>query len=123
MEAAHEGPTTREPRLGFVRFLLGAVMVVLAAKLVLVGIAVRVGPFWDDAHTPLLVLVISVVAAVLTFVGGTIGGTLVFGYGFNVETAGDSPVWHKSEHDVLPGDKAPPATSSEQASPATPHGP
>jgi hypothetical protein len=28
---------------------------------------------------------------------------LVFDYGFNVETAGDSPVWHKSESDVLPG--------------------
>ena len=72
----------------------------------LVGIALRVGPFWDDAHTPPLVLVISVAAAVVTFLGGTIGGTLVFGYGFNVETAGDSPVWHKSEQDVLPGEKA-----------------
>jgi hypothetical protein len=91
--------------------------------LVLVGIALRVGPFWDDAHTPLFVLVLSVVAAVLTFVGGTIGGTLVFGYGFNVETAGDSPVWHKSEHDVLPGEKVSPATASEQASPASTHGP
>jgi len=27
----------------------------------------------------------------------------VFDYGFNVETAGDSPVWHQSETDVLPG--------------------
>ena len=26
--------------------------------------------------------------------GATFGGTLVFDYGFNVETAGDSPVWH-----------------------------
>lgn len=87
--------------------------------LVLVGIALRVGPFWDDAHTPPVVLVISVAAAVLTFLGGTIGGTLVFGYGFNVETAGDSPVWHKSEHDVLPGEKVPSAASSEDASSAT----
>jgi hypothetical protein len=28
---------------------------------------------------------------------------LVFDYGFNVETAGDHPVWHNSEVDVLPG--------------------
>jgi hypothetical protein len=28
---------------------------------------------------------------------------LVYEYGFNVETAGDHPVWHKSETDVLPG--------------------
>ena len=31
------------------------------------------------------------------------GGSLVYDYGFNVETAGDHPVWHKSETDVLPG--------------------
>ena len=35
--------------------------------------------------------------------GATYGGTLVFDYGFNVETAGDSPVWHESETDVFPG--------------------
>jgi hypothetical protein len=45
------------------------------------------------------------VAAGLTALGGTIGGTLVFDYGFNVETAGDAPVWHPSEHDILPGAK------------------
>jgi hypothetical protein len=28
----------------------------------------------------------------------------VFDYGFNVETAGDHPVWHTSETDVFPGD-------------------
>jgi transaldolase len=30
----------------------------------------------------------------------------VYDYGFNVETAGDSPVWHQSETDVQPGDHA-----------------
>jgi hypothetical protein len=44
-----------------------------------------------------------VVIALLVSVGATFGGTLVFDYGFNVEPAGDSPVWHKSERDVLPG--------------------
>ena len=38
--------------------------------------------------------------------GGTIGGSLVFDYGFNVETAGDHPVWHRSETDVFPGRQA-----------------
>ena len=37
------------------------------------------------------------------------GGTLVYDYGFNVETASDSPVWHKSETDVLPGEHSEPA--------------
>jgi hypothetical protein len=31
------------------------------------------------------------------------GGTLVYDYGFNVETAGDHPVWHQTEQDVFPG--------------------
>ena len=34
-----------------------------------------------------------------------IGGTLAYDYGFNVETAGDHPVWHRSETDVFPGQK------------------
>jgi uncharacterized membrane protein len=77
---------------------------VTVTALVIAGILVRVLAFWDESHTPPLALAITVLAALLTFLGGTIGGTLVFGYGFNVETAGDSPVWHRSEHDVLPGE-------------------
>jgi hypothetical protein len=46
-----------------------------------------------------------VVAGVLVSMGATIGGGLVYDYGFNVETAGDSPVWHESEVDVFPGQK------------------
>lgn len=39
--------------------------------------------------------------------------------GFNVETAGDSPVWHPSEGDGLPGQKpAEPAAGSGPASTA-----
>ncbi len=75
--------------------------------LVLAGVAVRVLAFWDESSTPGLALAFSVAAALLTAVGGTIGGTLVFDYGFNVETAGDSPVWHRSERNRLPGDKGP----------------
>jgi uncharacterized membrane protein len=71
--------------------------------LVLVGIVVRVAFYWDDRATPLLALVLTLAAAALTFLGGTIGGTLAFDYGFNVETAGDHPVWHESETDVFPG--------------------
>ena len=54
--------------------------------------------------TPGGVAVLSVVAAALTVVGGSIGGSLAYDYGFNVETAGDHPVWHRSEQDVFPGD-------------------
>jgi hypothetical protein len=48
--------------------------------------------------------VLSIVVAALVSVGATFGGSLVFEFGFNVETAGDSPVWHVSETDVKPGD-------------------
>jgi hypothetical protein len=39
----------------------------------------------------------------------------VFDYGFNVETAGDSPVWHRSERNLLPGHKARATSKSEPA--------
>ena len=83
-----------------------ALAMVTVTVLALVDIAIRLDRY-DDASAPVGVMVLSlVVAALLTF-GATYGGSLVFDYGFNVETAGDSPVWHKSETDVLPGQKSP----------------
>ncbi|MDQ3756300.1 MAG: DUF2231 domain-containing protein [Actinomycetota bacterium] len=73
--------------------------------LVLAGIAVRVLSHWDEPSTPGLALALTLAAASLTALGGTLGGSLVYDYGFNVETAGDHPVWHPSEVDVRPGDK------------------
>lgn len=70
---------------------------------VLVAIALRLFAYEDDAHTGVALLVISLVIAALTTLGGTIGGSLAYDYGFNVETAGDHPVWHESEEDVFPG--------------------
>jgi len=52
-------------------------------------------------ETPLMIL--SVVIAGMVSFGALYGGTLVYEMGFNVETAGDSPVWHESETDVYPG--------------------
>jgi hypothetical protein len=46
-----------------------------------------------------------VIAVLLMTLGATIGGSLVYDYGFNVRTAGDSPVWHPSDRDLLPGEK------------------
>jgi uncharacterized membrane protein len=76
--------------------------------LVLIDIALRLGA-WDDASTPVGLAVLSVVIAGLVAIGATIGGTLVFDYGFNVRTAGDHPVYHPSDVDLLPGQKPPPA--------------
>ena len=80
---------------------------VTVTGLVGAAIVVRAIAFWDEPATPGLALAFTGLIALLTFVGGTIGGSLVFDYGFNVETAGDHPVWHRSELDVLPGQKAP----------------
>ena len=63
----------------------------------------RLNGYNTEAVTPIGVVILSVVIALLVSVGATFGGTLVYDYGFNVETAGDSPVWHKSEVDVFPG--------------------
>jgi uncharacterized membrane protein len=71
--------------------------------LVLVDIAWR----WtsDAAYTPAGLLILSLVIAVIMFLGSTMGGTLVYDYGFNVENSTDHPVWHVSERDVMPGQK------------------
>jgi uncharacterized membrane protein len=82
-----------------------ALTMLTVTALVLTGIGVRVFALWDEPSTTGLALAITLVAAGLTGLGSTLGGSLVFDYGFNVETAGDSPVWHRSERDHLPGDK------------------
>ncbi|HVL93496.1 MAG TPA: DUF2231 domain-containing protein [Acidimicrobiales bacterium] len=74
--------------------------------LVLVNVGLRWFAYDGDSHTGVVVLILSLIVAVLTTIGGTIGGSLAYDYGFNVETAGDHPVWHRSEQDVFPGDKS-----------------
>jgi uncharacterized membrane protein len=80
-----------------------AIMLTVTA-VVLIDIGLRLVDYSTRTYPTPVVLILSVVAAVLVSLGATYGGTLVFDYGFNVETAGDHPVWHRSERDVLPGD-------------------
>lgn len=82
-----------------------ALAMVTVTVLVLVDLALRTLSSWDEQATPTGITVLSVVIALLVSVGAAIGGTLVYDYGFNVETAGDSPVWHVSDTDLLPGQK------------------
>lgn len=81
-----------------------AVTMIAVTILIGVGILVRAISYWDEPSTPVVALGLTLVAAALTALGGTLGGTLAFDYGFNVESAGDHPVWHQSEKDVFPGD-------------------
>lgn len=76
---------------------------VTVTVLVVVDIFMRWIVYDTVGHTPGRVAAVSIVVATLTVLGGTIGGSLAFDYGFNVETSGDHPVWHESEEDVFPG--------------------
>lgn len=80
-----------------------AATMVTVTVLALVDIAWRLNEYNTSTSTPVGLAVLSVVVAVLVSIGATFGGSLVFEYGFNVETSGDHPVWHTSEQDVFPG--------------------
>lgn len=82
-----------------------ATIMVTVTLLALTDIALRLNAYNTEASTPVGIMILSVVIAGLVSWGSTYGGSLVFDYGFNVETAGDSPVWHRSETDVLPGNE------------------
>jgi uncharacterized membrane protein len=83
-----------------------AIIMIVVTVLSLLDIALRLTTYSDDTYAAAGLAVLSVLVALGVTVGATYGGSLVFDYGFNVETAGDSPVWHKSEVDVYPGKKA-----------------
>ena len=89
-----------------------ATIMIIVTVLALTDVAWRLNGYHTEAVTPAGIMVLSVVIALLVSVGATFGGTLVFEYGFNVETAGDHPVWHKSETDVFPGQHRDPDSAS-----------
>ncbi len=60
----------------------------------------------------LLSAILAAVIAGFVTIGGTMGGSLVYDWGFNIETATDHPVWHPSERDIIhPHDAATDDTS------------
>jgi len=80
-----------------------ALTMITVTLLVLANIGLRTLDYGGDRHSGVVVLVLSIAIGLLTTLGGTIGGSLVYDYGFNVETAGDHPAYHQSEVDVMPG--------------------
>ena len=84
-----------------------ATIMLSVTVLALVDIGLRWLRYHGGANPPAAILGLSLAVALVVATGSTYGGTLVFDYGFNVETAGDSPVWHASETDVLPGQHSP----------------
>ncbi len=57
----------------------------------------------SDGSVNTIGLILTLLVGLLVSLGATYGGSMVFDYGFNVETSGDHPVWHESEEDVFPG--------------------
>jgi uncharacterized membrane protein len=83
-----------------------AIIMITVTVLVLLDLILRlVGG--TSASTPVGLMVLTVIAAILVVIGATYGGSMVYDYGFNIETSGDHPVWHKDERDVWPGEKEP----------------
>ncbi len=83
-----------------------AVIMITVTVIVLVDLVLRLAD-GDSASTPVGLMVLTVAAAALVVTGATYGGSMVYDYGFNVETSGDHPVWHHEERDVWPGEKEP----------------
>jgi uncharacterized membrane protein len=83
-----------------------AIIMLTVTAVAVVDLVLRLSVYDDRLRTPVGLVVLSIVAGLLISVGATYGGGLVFDYGFNVETAGDHPVWHVSETDVRPGQHA-----------------
>jgi len=81
-----------------------ATIMVTVTVLALADVAWRLNDYHTAVVTPIGIVVLSVVIAMLVSLGATFGGSLVFEYGFNVETGGDHPAWHRSETDVFPGE-------------------
>ena len=69
---------------------LGRVIPGLLAAVLLVDLALRWFQFWSYHYAPARIAVLSVVIAALTVLGATMGGELVFDYGFNVEMVGEA---------------------------------
>jgi len=92
-----------------------AVVMLSVTALALVNVILRLNDFGNRSRPTVLILLLSIVVAALVAIGATFGGSLVFEHGFNVENAGDSPAWHVSEIDVMPGEPEP---ADDEMSPA-----
>jgi len=76
-----------------------AVMLTMTA-IVVINLLVR---SLSDGSVSAIGLILSLIVGLGVSFGSAYGGSMVFDYGFNVETSGDHPVWHESEDDVFPG--------------------
>lgn len=88
---------------------------ILLTLLVVTELALRYIGDRSDSPDGLIVLLGMMVAG-LVALGGTLGGSMVYDFGFNVETASDNHVYHPSEHDIIHPHDAPPTAGPKQSS-------
>ncbi|MHB8246788.1 MAG: DUF2231 domain-containing protein [Acidimicrobiales bacterium] len=81
------------------------VLMVMMTVLALIDLDPRSLRYHTLAVPTSALLGLSLAAALIGALVATYGGTLVFGYGFNIETVADHPVWRRSEIDVFPGQR------------------
>lgn len=84
-----------------------ALLMLTMTAVVVLNLVLR---FWVEGYfSPSLTFVVLGAAILgLAIIGGTLGGTMVYDFGFNVQTATDNPVYHPHSRDILhPHDKLP----------------
>jgi uncharacterized membrane protein len=68
-------------------------VMVTVTLIVIADIIIRIGQ-WDAGAVSGVVFASSSISAIFVSIGASYGESLVYDHGFNVMTAGDSPVWH-----------------------------
>ena len=78
-----------------------AITMLTLTAVVLVSVASRfLGANADADQLPASLALADLVILGLVTLGGTLGGSLTYDWGFNVQTATDHPVYHPSEDDL-----------------------
>lgn len=75
-------------------------VMLLMNAIVLAGLGYRFFVLEEPATDLLLALAGAAILGLVTL-GGTIGGSMVYDFGFNVETAEDNPVYHPHRSDII----------------------
>ena len=79
-----------------------AITMVVLTLVVLAGLWYRYLATGDHSGSPSAILALVDLAMLgLVTLGGTLGGSLTYDWGFNVETSTDSPVYHPSQNDII----------------------
>lgn len=75
------------------------------SALVATSLILRAGDAFPGPHA--IYALLGLVILLLVTIGGTLGGSMVYDYGFNVQNSKDHPVYHRSETDVVHGKPKP----------------